>query len=85
MAEMIPDIYDKNCSDAEKKVFNWFKNDPLTSDWVVLHSLSLDSHISLINGEADFVVLAPKYGVFVDNIAQIRYNLPVINDKKRAA
>lgn len=61
---MIPDIIDQKASDAEKKVFRWFKNDPTTSDWVVLHSLNLTNHITLIKGEADFVVLAPGLGIF---------------------
>ena len=64
MALMIPDIIDHRSSDAEKKVFNWFKNDSSTDDWVVLHSLYLTNHITLIQGEADFVVLAPGLGIF---------------------
>ena len=62
---MIPDIIDhQKTSDAEKKIFNWFKNDRSTDDWVVLHSLHLTNHTTLIEGEVDFVVLAPGLGIF---------------------
>lgn len=65
MAILIPDIIDsKNKSDAEKKIFSWFKNDALSSDWIILHSLALDKHSSLLQGEIDFLVLAPNLGIF---------------------
>ena len=65
MAVLIPDVIDnKNKSDAEKKIFEWFKNDPTTSDWIVLHSLALDKHPTLLQGEIDFLVLAPNIGIF---------------------
>lgn len=65
MAILIPDVIDsKNKSDAEKKIFSWFKNDPITSDWVILHSLAIDKHSTLLQGEIDFLVLAPKLGIF---------------------
>lgn len=65
MSLMIPDVYDiEKSSDAEVKIFHWFERDPRTSDWIVLHSLALDKHSTLIQGEIDFLVIAPNLGVF---------------------
>jgi hypothetical protein len=52
-------------SSAERKVFAWFKDSPGTEDWIVLHSLGIAKHITLIYGEVDFLVLAPGLGIFV--------------------
>lgn len=51
-------------SSAEKKVFDWLCNDPCTDGWIVLHSLGLSHHETLLFGEIDFVVLAPGLGIF---------------------
>lgn len=65
MARMLPDRLSPEVkSSAEKRVFEWFKNDPDTEGWVVLHSLGLARHQKLLFGEVDFVVLAPEKGVF---------------------
>lgn len=65
MAKMIPsDISIEIKSNAERKIFDWFKNAPNTEDWIVLHSLGISNHKTVIYGEIDFVVLAPKYGIF---------------------
>ena len=65
MARMIPAVISPNVkSDAEKKIFKWFEEAPNTDDWIVLHSLGIAQHVSLIHGEVDFLVLAPKYGIF---------------------
>ena len=52
-------------SNAERKIFKWLKEDPLTNDWVVLHSLGISKHRTNIYGEIDFVIIAPLLGVFV--------------------
>ncbi|MCP4352953.1 MAG: ATP-binding domain-containing protein [Desulfobacterales bacterium] len=65
MAHMIPPyISDEVKSTGEKQIFNMFKNDPDTREWIVLHSLALAKHTKQIYGEIDFVVLAPKLGIF---------------------
>lgn len=65
MAKMLPkEIWVNVTSNAEKKVFEWFKNAPNTQDWVVLHSFGLSQHIKQVRGEIDFLVLAPQLGVF---------------------
>ena len=63
MAKMIPSSISPDIkSNAEKNIFNWFKNAPDTENWVVLHSLGLVTHQRVIHGETDFLVLAPGLG-----------------------
>lgn len=65
MAKMIPSIISpKIKSHAERKIFDWFKNDPLTKNWVVLHSLGIENHQTAMFGEIDFLVLASNLGVY---------------------
>lgn len=65
MARMIPPYLSADIKSlAEKKVFEFFKNDPATSDHTVLHSLGLSRHVKRQYGEIDFVVLSPGEGVF---------------------
>lgn len=65
MAIMIPSVISPDVkSDAEKKIFRWFKEAPGTDDWIVLHSLGLAYHSTLIHGETDFLVMAPHLGIF---------------------
>ncbi len=65
MARMLPPyISDEVKSTGERRVFDLFKNNPGTEDWVVLHSLGLSKHIKRLYGEIDFLVLAPGLGVF---------------------
>ena len=63
MAKMIPSVISPEIkSAAEKRIFEWFRDDPKTSDWVVLHSLGISNHKSIIHGETDFFVMAPHMG-----------------------
>ena len=65
MARMIPSVMSPEVkSTAEKRIFNWFKNDPSTEDWIVLHSLGIANHNTVIHGETDFFVLVPYRGLF---------------------
>lgn len=62
---MIPAVISPDIkSNAEKHIFEWFKNAPDTDDWIVLHSLGISSHCRVIHGETDFLVLAPGKGIF---------------------
>lgn len=51
-------------SQAERKIYEWFKNDPVTKDWVVFHSLGIENHQTVVFGEVDFLVCASNLGVF---------------------
>ena len=65
MAKMIPSVLSPEVkSDAEKRIFEWFRDAPGTEDWYVLHSLGLAYHPRVIRGETDFLVLAPGLGLF---------------------
>lgn len=65
MARMIPSVISPEIkSNAERKVFEWFRDDPETEGWVVLHSLGIANHRTVLYGELDFFVIAPKLGVF---------------------
>lgn len=65
MAIMIPSVISPEVkSNAERKIFEWFQNAPGTDKWIVLHSLGIATHNKIIYGETDFLVLAPKLGIF---------------------
>lgn len=65
MAQMYPKTFPSdNPSSGEKKVFEFFK-DKAPADWYVLHSFRLPKHRNVVFGEADFIVIAPKYGIFI--------------------
>ena len=65
MAKMIPSVVSPEIkSNAEKKIFEWFRDDPETEGWVVIHSLGISNHRTVLYGELDFFVLAPKLGIF---------------------
>ncbi|NCC73252.1 MAG: DUF2075 domain-containing protein [Sphingobacteriia bacterium] len=65
MARMIPSVISPAVkSTAERRIFKWFKDDPTTEGWIVLHSMGIANHRSVMYGEVDFLVIAPGYGVF---------------------
>jgi len=66
MARMIPEKLPSSAdiSPAERKVFEHFMASTDTDGWVVIHSLPLAANTGQIDGEIDFVVLAPDLGVF---------------------
>jgi hypothetical protein len=65
MSRMIPPyLSDDVKSTGERQIFDLFRNDPETMDWVVLHSLTLSRHTKRLYGEIDFLVMAPKLGIF---------------------
>ena len=65
MARMIPAALSPEVkSPAERKIYEWFKNDPMTKDWVVFHSLGIENHQTVVFGEIDFLVCASNLGVF---------------------
>ena len=66
MSQMIPNFIDyKVKSSAEERIFKWFRDNPATKDWTVLYSQTEVNHPRLIVGESDFIVLAPRKGIFV--------------------
>lgn len=65
MSMMIPSVLSPEVkSNAERRIFEWFRNAPGTDKWIVLHSLGITTHNKVIYGETDFLVLAPGLGIF---------------------
>jgi hypothetical protein len=61
---MIPPFVQQGTrSPGERELFQRLRDDPATSDWVVLHSLDIARHETQREGEADFVVIIPGLGV----------------------
>lgn len=61
---MIPAVMDAQTqSPGEHEVFKRLRDDPKTDGWTVLHSFNLPRHKTQIQGEADFVILAPGLGM----------------------
>jgi len=65
MARMLPPTIGEDAPPGEHAVFAALRDAPNTDDWVVLHSLEIAHHVSQVQGEADFVIVAPGYGVLV--------------------
>lgn len=66
MAKLLPPYIDKSCkSTGEKMIFNIFKNNSFTKEWIVLHSLNLSQHTVRLYGEIDFLILIPRGGIYV--------------------
>lgn len=63
MAKMIPPHWHDHSPHSEQRVFGLLQNDPLTKDWIVLHSINLRKSGTKPYGEIDFVVLIPGAGV----------------------
>ncbi|MBJ7603128.1 MAG: NERD domain-containing protein [Candidatus Dormibacteraeota bacterium] len=62
---MIPPMISPDAPSGERQVFERLASDPQTDGWIVLHSLALANHVRQAQGEADFVVFVPGYGVAV--------------------
>ena len=64
MAKLIPDqIASSTRSEAERRLFELFRDDAGTATWTVLHSLNLSKRENKLFGEIDFVVLIPNIGI----------------------
>lgn len=68
MALMIPKIFNDTNSNAEEKIFYTLR-ETLSDDWIAIHSYRWLKFNPLkgrkIQGEGDFVIFNPKYGVLV--------------------
>lgn len=72
MAKMYPSTCPHDVPPGEAELFRRLKDDPDTSDWIVLHSLDLARHIRNVAGEADFVVVVPSQGILVVEVKSHR-------------
>jgi hypothetical protein len=67
MAQFRPNHFDPqvNTSPGEKKLFERLDQSEEIPNWIILHSVDLLHHKFRVQGEADFVVLAPSLGILV--------------------
>lgn len=65
MAQIIPPTLRDGASGSERQVFNALEGMQDTDDWIVFHSLSVAQNLEQMEGEADFVVLAPGKGIII--------------------
>lgn len=74
MVKLVPSNYDvfPNRSDGEQELYYSLRNCEGGANWVVLHSLEIARHVKQVQGEADFVVLAPGLGVLVLEVKAAR-------------
>lgn len=63
MAKMLPAIISSGAPRSEKLLFGKLRDDPVTRDWIVLHSFDIRKHVERSEGEADLLVLVPGEGV----------------------
>lgn len=62
---IVPGTVRTGASVSERQVFNALEGMQGTEDWVVFHSLSVAQNLEQMEGESDFVVLAPGKGILI--------------------
>jgi len=67
MVKMRPSNFDPqvNTSPGELTLFEKLTSSTNAPNWIALHSLDILHHQSRVQGEADFVILAPSHGLLV--------------------
>jgi Nuclease-related domain/UvrD-like helicase C-terminal domain/PhoH-like protein len=64
VARMIPCLIDtRTVSRGEREVYTRLRDEPQGSHWIVIHSLNISHHVRQVEGEADFIVIAPSLGL----------------------
>jgi len=63
MARMIPPLVSSGAPRGERQLFSRLRDDPMTRDWLVLHSFDIRRHVARAEGEADMLIIAPGLGV----------------------
>jgi len=61
---LIPENINEFDSNGERFLYHRFKNDTATRDYLILHSVFTNHHLTNVSGELDFLVLAPGLGFF---------------------
>ena len=68
MAILVPDtiLPDQYAPEAERRLLAQLgRENTISHNWVVLHSLKINKHVTRMTGEADFVVMVPGRGFLV--------------------
>ena len=69
---MMPPYCPQSAPPGEKELYAALATSPTTENWIVLHSLAIASHIRQVEGEANFVVIAPGLGMLVIEVKSHR-------------
>jgi len=69
---MIPAYCPPAAPPGEQAVYRALASADGTAKWIVLHSLALAEHVRQVEGEADFVVIAPGRGLLVIEVKSHR-------------
>lgn len=69
---MMPPYCPQSAPPGEKELYAALAASPTTEKWIVLHSLAIAEHIRQVEGEADFVVIAPGLGMLVIEVKSHR-------------
>ena len=69
---MMPPYCPQSAPPGEKELFAALATSTMTENWIVLHSLAIADHVRQVEGEADFVVIAPGLGVLVIEVKSHR-------------
>lgn len=69
---MIPAFCPDDAPPGEKALYSVLASDRTTDDWVVLHSMGIARHTRQVEGEADFVVVAPNLGILIIEVKSHR-------------
>lgn len=67
-----PRISKETKSPGERILFPMLETDPITKNWIVLHSLNIAAHINNLEGEADFLVIVPERGIVLVEVKAVR-------------
>lgn len=62
---MIPGFCPDDAPPGERALYNAIAESEGSDDWFVLHSLRISEHVKNPEGEADFVIVAPRLGILV--------------------
>ena len=76
---MIPPLCPQSAAPGEQALFRALAEAPDTGSWVVLHSLWLANHVRQVEGEADFVVVIPTFGILVIEVKSHK-RLEILSD-----
>jgi hypothetical protein len=70
---MIPALLDPSTrSPGEHEIYHRLQDDPATREWIVLHSLDIQHHVTSVAGELDFLILVPGKGALALEVKACR-------------
>jgi hypothetical protein len=77
MIKILPAECDPKSPPGEKRLFTLIKDQLAGENWTVLHSLGIATHVTQVEGEADFLIVIPEKGIL---IIEVKSHLSVSRD-----